>query len=150
MKGVTMNHAIKDEIKVLAVAATLENGTNVTQKIKDLPEFLANEIDMVSDDQIFSDIKAYSNITEHKPEDIGYEFLQATRCFLGTNVGEYIDIQKGGIDKTFVNSINSLEDSDFDDIDLYEKTELARLHLVQMIQSYQNLTAQIIDAIKIT
>ena len=145
-----MNQAIKDEIKALAVAATLENGTNVTQKLKDLPEFLTNEMDRVSDDQIFSDIKAYSNITKHKPEDIGYEFLQATRCFSGTNVGEYIEIQKGEIDKAFINSINGLEDLDFDDTDAYEKSELARLHLVRMIQSYQSLTTGITDAINIS
>jgi hypothetical protein len=107
-------------------------------------------MDRVSDDQIFSDIKAYSNITEHKPEDIGYEFLQATRCFSGTSIGEYIEIQKGEIDKAFINSINDLEDRDFDDIDAYQKSELARLHLVRMIQSYQDLTTGITDVIKIT
>ena len=88
MKGITMNQTIKDEIKVLAVAATLENGTSVIQKLKDLPEFLTNEIDRVSDDKIFSDINAYSNITEHKPEDIGYGFLQATKFMSGTNADE--------------------------------------------------------------
>jgi hypothetical protein len=147
MKGTTMNQTIKDEIKVITVAATLENGTSVIQKLKDLPEFLTNEMDRVSDDQIFSDIKAYSNITEQKPEDIGYEFLQATRFFSGTSVGEYIEIQKGEIDKTFINSINDLEDQDFDDIDAYEKSELARLHLVRMIKSYQDLTTGITDVI---
>lgn len=145
-----MNQTIKDEIKVITVAATLENGTSVIQKLKDLPEFLTDEMDRVSDDQIFSDIKAYSNITEHKPEDIGYEFLQATRCFSGTSVGEYIEIQKGEIDKAFINSINDLEDRDFDDIDAYQKSELARLHLVRMIQSYQDLTTGITDAINIS
>jgi hypothetical protein len=150
MKGTTMNQALKEEIKVITVAATLENGTDVTQKLKDLPKFLTNEMDRVSDDQIFSDIKAYSNITEHKPEDIGYEFLQATRCFSGTSIGEYIEIQKGEIDKAFINSINDLEDRDFDDIDAYQKSELARLHLVRMIQSYQDLTTGITDVIKIT
>lgn len=145
-----MNQALKEEIKVITVAATLENGTSVIQKLKDLPEFLTNEMDRVSDDQIFSDIKAYSNITEHKPEDIGYEFLQATRCFSGTSVGGYIEIQKGEIDKAFINSINDLEDQDFGDIDAYEKSELARLHLVRMIQSYQDLTKGITDAINIS
>ena len=145
-----MNQAIKDEIKALAVAATLENGTNVTQKLKDLPEFLTNEMDRVSDDHIFSDINAYSNITELKPEDIGHEFLQAINFLSGTTAGEHIDIQKREIDKTFINGINDLEDQDFDDADANEKTELARLHLARMIQSYQGLTTCITEAINIS
>jgi hypothetical protein len=150
MKGTTMNQTMKNEIKALAVAATLENGTNVIQKLKDLPEFLANEMDRVSDDQIFSDINAYSNITELKPEDIGHEFLQAINILSGTTAGEHIALQKKEIDKTFINGINDLEDQDFDDIDAYEKSELARLHLVRMIQSYQSLTTDITDAINIS
>lgn len=145
-----MNQTMKNEIKALAIAATLENGTNVTQKLKDLPEFLANEMDRVSDDQIFSDINAYSDITELKPEDIGHEFLQAINFLSGTTAGEHIHIQKREIDKAFINSINDLEDLDFDDTDTYEKSELARLHLVRMIQSYQSLTTGITDAINIS
>lgn len=150
MKGTTMNQAMKDELKALAVAATIENGTNAIKKLNALPELLAREMESVSDEQIFADINAYLNITELKPEDIGYEFLQAINFLSGTTSGEQIALQKREIDKAFINSINGLEDLDFDDTDGYEKLELARLHLVQMIQSYQGLTSEITDAINIS
>jgi hypothetical protein len=143
-----MNQATKDELKALAVAATLENGTNVTQKLKDLPEFLANQMAKVSDDEIFKHINTYSNITEFLPEEVGYQFLEAINFLSGTTSGEHIALQKREIDKAFIDSINSIEG--FDDIDLYEKSELARIHLVRLIQSYQVLTSEITDAIKIT
>lgn len=149
MKGKTMNQAMKDEIKALAVAATIENGTNAIKKLNDLPQLLANQMAKVSDDEIFKHINTYSNITELLPEEIGYQFLQAINYLSGTNAGEHIDRKKREIDKAFINSINGLEDLDFDDADAYEKSELARLHLVRMIHSYQGLTSDITDVINI-
>ena len=144
-----MNQAMKDEIKALAVAATIENGTNAIKKLNDLPQLLANQMAKVSDDEIFKHINTYSNITELLPEEIGYQFLQAINYLSGTNAGEHIDRKKREIDKAFINSINGLEDLDFDDADAYEKSELARLHLVRMIHSYQGLTSDITDVINI-
>ena len=62
-----------------------------------------------SDDKIFRDINAYSNITERKPEDIGYEFSQATNFFLGQRSENILPFKKDRLIKLSLVALAALK-----------------------------------------
>ncbi len=142
-----MDQTMKDEIKALAVAATLENGTVVSANIMQL----AQKIDKVL--QRFDELKdaevadPYLIMTVILPDEIGYEFLEATKLFKNSSVCQFIESKKISIDKDFTTKINKLSDSEDACLD-GEKINLARVHLEMFAQKYQSLTKKILDAIK--
>lgn len=142
-----MNQNIKEEIKTLAVAATLENGSMATEKLKNLHTEIEFEINKIDDEEITKNIDAWTNVTNYTPEEVGFKFMQAMDIFKNTEIGSYIDQQKKLIDQELTNQINNLEDL-YDDFEMDEKLNLARIHVINFSRKYQELAREINEAIK--
>lgn len=142
-----MNQEMQNEIKALAVAATLEYGSTAIEKLKNLHDEIQYEINKLKDDEIIKDIDAWTHITNHIPEELGFKFMQAIDIFENTEIGDKIGIQKSLIDKELTNEINNLNDS-YDEFEIYEKVNLARIHVINFSKKYQELACQINEVIK--
>ncbi len=142
-----MNQKMKDEIKVLTVAATLENGFMATEKLKNLHTEIEFEINKIDGEEITKNIDAWTNVTNYTPEEVGFKFMQAMGIFENTEIGSYIDQQKKLIDQELTNQLNELDDL-YDDFEMTDKLNLARIHVINFSKKYQELVRQINEAMK--
>lgn len=140
-----MNQKIQNEIKALAVG--LEYGSTAIEKLKNLHDEIQHEINKLKDDEIIKDIDAWTHITNYIPEELGFKFMQAIDIFENTEIGDDIGIQKSLIDKELTNEINNLNDV-YDEFEMYEKVNLARIHVINFSKKYQELAWQINEVIK--
>lgn len=142
-----MNQKMKDEIKSLAVTATFENGSMATKNLKNLHAEIECEINKIDNEEISKDIEAWIYVTNHTPEEVGFKLIQAMDIFKNTEIGGYIDQQKKLIDQELTNQLNNLDDS-YDEFEIDEKLNLARIHVINFSRKYQELASQINEAIK--
>ncbi len=142
-----MNQEMQNEIKALAVAATLEYGSTAIEKLKNLHDEIQCEINKLKDDEIIKDIDAWTHITNYIPEELGFKLIQAIDIFENTEIGDNIGIQKSLIDKELTDEINNLNDV-YDEFEMYEKVNLARIYVINFSKKYQELAWQINEVIK--
>lgn len=147
MKGKTMNQTIKDEIKAITVAARIEKGIAVCEKVMQLPQKIDEQL------QRFYELKAsevadpYLMLTEILPDEIGYEFLEATEIYKNSDSGKYIESRKMSIDKDFIEKIDEINDLE-DEYSADERLDLAQVHIKMFAYKYQSLGKEIVEAIK--